>query len=321
LSNAQRQFITANWARIEALEDKFVGYSTNVTTSRIEHFLLQFPDEHMDIVLRLLENINYFDNNRVTQLVTQLGNIIRTQTNQNLENVYFCPVDDSTGSSGDWLLRRLRNDLGLGPRMNNRKFVHNRDLGILTVDERQAEIDVLERQLNAITLLPDDEQSLPNVTTSQKQLQSRLSNLQSTTAIEPRSIVFVDDMIGSGTTFLEFLEDSGSWYDENNNYFLATIVSHQKGIEKIQNTFDSIQIISVVNTIPDNQRLFHDDNTFFTPAEKGILKKYCNAVERSKLFRYGYKNSQSNVIFYERAPNNILPILYTNDNWYPLFPR
>jgi len=281
---------------------------------------MQFETNHMDIALRLLENIDYYDNASTTQLVELLGETIRSETNQNLDNVYFCPVDDSTGSSADWLLRKLRNKIGLGGRNNKKKFVRNNQLGKLTVDEKQAKIDTLQDQLNAINNLPNESQ----YGTDRSRIplfQSKISELQTQGVEEPKSIVFVDDLIGSGTTFLEFLSDSGSWYNENNEYFLATIVSHQQGVEKIQNYNDNIQIISM-DSIPDNEKLFHNSNQLFTVGEKAILQRYCKRVNSSKLFRYGYKNTQSNVIFYERASNNILPILYSNNNnWFPLFPR
>ena len=121
---------------------------------------------------------------------------------------------------------------------------------------------------------------------------------------------------------MQFLGDSGSWFDENNQYFLVTLVSHESGLSRIQDYFDQIRIISVMNPVPNANKLFHEQNNLFTKPEKGILKKYCHTIEPSKLFRYGYKNTQSNIIFYERASNNILPILYSNNKgWIPLFPR
>ena len=321
-SKVQREFIRDNWQRIEALENIFVGYGPAITTNRISHFLtVNFKEKHMDLILRLLENIDYYDNARTRHLVDQLGTMIRDVTNQNLDDVLFIPIDDSTGSSSDWLIRKLRNQMGLSAREHSNKFPRVYDLGKLTVNTTQADIDSLQRQKNAINNLPDEEAiSLENLSKI-KNIDVQIQKLKESEPMLPKTIVFVDEFIGSGTTVLEFLNNSGSWYSDEHDYHIATLCGHERGITKIQEYNDQLNIISVMDPLPDSVKLLHEQNNLFSKEEKGILKKYVHQAEPQKLFHYGYKNTQSNIVFYERASNNILPILYSETNWYPLFKR
>lgn len=233
----------------------------------------------------------------------------------------FIPIDDSTGSSSDWLLRKLRNQMGLSNHEHDKKFPRVYDLGKLTVNTTQADMDNLQRQKDAINNLPEDESDSPENLLEIQKLDEQIRKLERSESIVPKTIVFVDEFIGSGTTVLEFLTNSGSWYSDEHNYYVATLCSHQKGITKIQEYHDKLNILSVMDPLPDSKKLLHDKNNLFTKVEKGVLKKYVHQAEPKKIYHYGYKNTQSNIIFYERASNNILPILYSEIEWYPLFKR
>lgn len=321
-SNFQHQFITNNWSTFETLENTFVGYGPAITTRRIEHFLTKnFQEEHMDLILRLLENIDYYDNARTRQLVDQLATMIRDVTNQNLDDVFFIPIDDSTGSSSDWLIRKLRNQMGLSGHEHDEKFPRVYDLGKLIVNTTQADIESLQRQKDAINNLPEEEANSTENLSKIQNIDDQIHKLQGSKSIIPKTIVFVDEFIGSGTTVLEFLINSGSWYSDEHNYYVTTLCSHQKGITKIQDYNDQLNIISVMDPLPDSKKLLHDENNLFSKDEKGILKKYVHQAEPRKIYHYGFKNTQSNIIFYERVSNNVLPILYSENKWYPLFKR
>lgn len=321
-SNFQHQFISNNWSTLETLENTFVGYGPAITTHRIEHFLTKnFQEEHMDLILRLLENIDYYDNARTRQLVDQLATMIRDVTNQNLDNVLFIPIDDSTGSSSDWLIRKLRNQMGLSGHEHDDKFPRVYDIGKLIVNTTQADMENLQRQKDAINNLPEEEASSTENLSKIQNIDDQIHELQGSESIIPKTIVFVDEFIGSGTTVLEFLANSGSWYSDEHSYYVTTLCSHQKGITKIQDYNDQLNIISVMDPLPDSRKLLHDENNLFSKDEKGILKKYVHQAEPRKIYHYGFKNTQSNIIFYERVSNNVLPILYSENKWYPLFKR
>lgn len=321
-SNFQRQFLSNNWPMLETLENIFVGYAPAITTGKIGHFLTKnFQEEHMSLILKLLENIDYYDNARTRQLVNQLATMIRDVTNQNLDDVLFIPIGNSTGSSSDWLLRKLRNQMRLGDHEHDKKFPRVYDLGKLTVNTIQADMDNLQRQKDAINNLPEGESDSPENLLEIQKLDEQIDKLEHLESTVPKTIIFVDEFIGSGTTVLEFLTNSGSWYSDELNYHVVTLCSHQKGITKIQEYNAKLNILSVMDPLPDSSKLLHDQNNLFSKDEKGILKKYVHMAEPRKIYHYGYKNTQSNIIFYERASNNILPILYSEKNWYPLFKR
>jgi len=267
------QFIQDNWEKIEDLEEKFVGYLKPVSASKIEKFLRQFKKEDMPAALKLLENIDYYDNDRTSQLTNQLGRLIKNRTNNDLDQVYFCPTDSSSGSSTDMIIRKLRNELRLDAGIHNDKFIRPSELGDFALDD------------------------------------------------EPKTIVFVDDFIGSGRSFLGFWGRISAGYNDIHNYFLATVVAHQQGIKLIRKN-SPIKIITSMEPIPNSEKIFSIANKEFSKDEKEILKKYCEFVETRDHFKYGFDNTQSSVIFYERSSNNILPILYSRKNgWFPLFPR
>jgi len=138
---------------------------------------------------------------------------------------------------------------------------------------------------------------------------------------EHRNIIFVDDFIGSGGTVSNLWQVLSNWYNENHVYFLAVILGYQNKIEQIeQNT--PFRVIHAEEPLLESERIFHVDNSDFKKVEKKIIKDYCKFVDPRKDFRYGYKNSQSLVIFFYNAPNNSIPILHhTISRWVPLFPR
>lgn len=322
-TKVQRNFLNDNWPRIEAVENMCVGYGPSISSHRISYFLTKnFKEEHMDLILRLLENIDYYDNNRTVQLVNQLGEIIKGNTNQNFDDVIFIPIEDSTGTSSDWIIKKFRNQMGLGGHEHADKFPRNYNLGQLTTNTTAVDISNLETRKKAINNLPNEEANNEENLVNLEEIDQKIAKLQQSNDVLPKTIIFVDEFIGSGTTVLEFLTNAGSWYSDDHDYYVATLCSHEKGIQKIQNYHIELDTITVMNELPDSAKLFHPTNDLFSIGEIGILKKYTHEAASKTIYHYGYKNTQSNIIFYERASNNILPILYSEENnWYPLFKR
>jgi len=317
----KEQFIANNSRIIKKLKEEFEGYQTRITVSRIEQFLRLFDKEDMHAGLALLQYVDYYSNDKTTKLVKKLGKKIRQKTNNNLVSVYFCPADDSTGSSTYTILKKLRNSLGLGNRSYKKKFIDTNKLEEIAID-LESKVAHLQNQIDAIENLPPANQIYANPQAQIEILQSKIETLKVNPELtEKKTIVFVDDFIGSGTSFTTFLGGLSSWYNASYKYYLATLVAHEQGISKI--TELPIEVIVATDPIPESRKIFDEGNTFFTPQQKKILQNYCDKLSLPKLFRYGYDNTQSNVIFYERSSNNILPILNEKKvNWlYPLFPR
>ena len=69
----------------------------------------------------------------------------------------------------------------------------------------------------------------------------------------------------------------------------------------------------------DNDKFLSAQNMNYTDEEKNRIMSYC---QRAREYPIGYGNCQSNIIFYYRAPNNVISILRANnDNWQGLFIR
>lgn len=301
---------------------KFEGYLKPVTRNVIEQFLRGFETQDIGVALKLLQHVDYYSNDRTSQLIRPLAKKIKAKTNTKLENVFFSPTDFSSGSSTDLIIRKLRNDL----RLEDDKFApmfirHVQDLSNFAITEKD-QIENLKAQINAIENRHDYSESNTRYKEQIRGLQLQISDLEvqqiKSTA---KTIVFVDDFIGSGKSIVDFWDTVSPYYNEDHQYYLAVLVAHKQGIENIKaNT--PIEIICATNPLPYSKKVFHADNTDFDENEKNVLKKYCDKMKFSQENRYGYRNTQSLVIFYERASNNILPILYSRKNKWPApFPR
>jgi len=236
-------------------------------------FLRQFYTDQ-ELALKFLESIQYFTRNRTMGLIRQLRELIRTETNQTLTNIYFCPMNMSSGSSSDWVLNDLRHALRMNVHRYDSQFIYPSNL--------------VEFADNA----------------------------------DPRTVVFVDDMIGSGKTVTDFWLNVRQNPNPNNQYYVATLLGYQSSIQHIETEEPDLQVITAEAPMPESAKIFHSSNTDFTNNEKEILKRYCRNVSSSEENAYGFRDTQSMVVFYTRAPNNALPILYSKRNgWFPLFPR
>lgn len=145
------------------------------------------------------------------------------------------------------------------------------------------------------------------------------SLFQSLTDARNKNIIFIDDLIGSGTSFVDFYSRISSTFDDTCKYHVAVITAHKEGVEFIKST-TSVDIISATRMIPYTKKILHPNNPCFSNQEREILKKYCKRMGVKKDYMFGYKKMASPVIFYEKTPNNVMPILYDKRrNWHTVF--
>lgn len=119
-------FFITNSPKLDTLAQRFGNYSSGITKSNIEHFISQFEPQDMATALKLLENIDYYDGPRITNLARSLGNEIKAVTNNQLNDVLFYPIKPSYGTSTESVQRKLRQTLSLTPAQRqefNRKFI------------------------------------------------------------------------------------------------------------------------------------------------------------------------------------------------------
>ncbi|WP_410880490.1 hypothetical protein [Myroides sp. DW712] len=147
-----------------------------------------------------------------------------------------------------------------------------------------------------------------------------------------KHIIFLDDFIGSGNTFIkEFNKNDIQNFIITNNinklYILSVIIMNE-GKNKINSTFSNIEIIA-----EERFKLFDKlyspfnafTNTTLETVEKVALK-YGQMIPvvppPTSYLPLGYGQSESIISFFHGTPNNTLPIIWGNSNgWFPLFAR
>ena len=319
--NNKQQFYEKHNSEISNLCEKFEGYMIPITKDRIKDYLCQFELNDKAAGLKLLQKVDYYSNARVSSLVNELGMKLRELTNQNFNNVYFCPTNHSSGSSADTIIRKLRNFLQLGNRRYDSKFIYISDLGQI-IENIVVKISLLEDEIQRIESLPDDAISKTVRRQQISELKSEIEDLEcERIRSPPKTIIFVDDYVGSGNSFKEFWYNIGTLLNENCKFIFAVLIAHQQGKESIEDELP-IKLIMPTMPIPHNNKIFHNENPMFTEDEKITIKKYCDSLGLPDRIKYGFMNTQAMVVIYERTPNNTLPILHARTKkWEPLFPR
>lgn len=148
--------------------------------------------------------------------------------------------------------------------------------------------------------------------------------LESSNLQEVDTVIYVDDFIGSGNSFTE-------WYKEKEilkkihqksilherQAILAAIVM-EEGKELLQIKFPDIKIYAELRSkaFCENRSPFNLTNN--REQLRMIASKYGKLISKNPL---GYDNSQSLVAFEYGTPNNSLPIIWSESNWHPIFPR
>lgn len=159
--------------------------------------------------------------------------------------------------------------------------------------------------------------------------QSRESDIKVSVNYEEESgknyshIVFIDDFIGSGNTFLEEyrekkIEDWVLNEKIDNKYILAPIMMWN-GQKNIEYNFPDFTICADIRV-----ELFHN---YISPLDAfnnydsihSFASEYgAKLLKKSPL---GYGNGQALVAYFHSTPNNTLPIIWHNKKWQPLYPR
>ena len=137
-----------------------------------------------------------------------------------------------------------------------------------------------------------------------------------------KKIIFIDHFIGTGNSILRTWGGIQQWQNDNHEYYVGAIVSYGDAMERIEEETDSILQVFSGLVLPSHARAFDQNNNTFSSVEQDIIKRYCRNIENNECHQYGHNNSQSLVIFHDRAPNNTLPILHKcYTEWKALFPR
>jgi len=151
-------------------------------------------------------------------------------------------------------------------------------------------------------------------------------------------IVFIDDIIGSGGSIINGIEDLNRICGEtigrrNIKVVIATICGLESGREAIERKVESeipfkVEIY-ICDTLNDSNRCFTDNSLVFDDEgerrrAKEIAHKY--GVKLQKKQPLGFDGGQLIIAFEDACPNNSLPILWCHTEsstfiWTPLFKR
>ena len=141
---------------------------------------------------------------------------------------------------------------------------------------------------------------------------------------EYKTLIFIDDFIGSGQTFIEEykkIQWIKNWKDNNQvekTYLLSAIIMND-GAQKI-NFFDS----SIKIKAEERFKIFQNGTSPLT-AYKNILSLKSISLKYGRTLNHlnslGYSDGQSMVAFFHGTPDNTLPIIWEHIKWNPIYPR
>lgn len=140
-------------------------------------------------------------------------------------------------------------------------------------------------------------------------------------------VFFVDDVIGSGKTFCDFVKGHtavstmlapGSTIQVK----LLSVVITQNGRERLSMSYPQIELLGEEKPLVFN----HNGSCFGSHYKmlpyRELAFKYGKRLTGKKTDALGYDNSQQLVVFSHSIPNNSLPIFWSSaKGWKPLVPR
>jgi hypothetical protein len=143
--------------------------------------------------------------------------------------------------------------------------------------------------------------------------------------------VFVDDFLGTGTQFNDFLADTGlAAYVSSCCFIYGSLAAHTLGMSNLRIAFPDLHV-ATVEKLDDSHALFHDTG--------GSFPDELNSCETAKQFYYdllddrglhivgpdrrGFGHFEIAYAFEHAVPDNSLPILWWDESsqWRPLFDR
>lgn len=144
-----------------------------------------------------------------------------------------------------------------------------------------------------------------------------------------KNIVFLDDIIGSGDTFINFLYRISMEIPSlisNRKIYLLSLFNLEKGINNLNQMQELDWEITLINTTLEKS-IFEDLslNEDQIRLYKSIVRKYERRIAKDKseeIYIMGYKRSEILLGLFYNTPNNTLSTFWKKDeDWKPLFPR
>ncbi len=143
--------------------------------------------------------------------------------------------------------------------------------------------------------------------------------------------VFIDDFLGTGTQFAEFLQNTGLESVLSNTPFVyAPLVAHIDGVNALRSRYPHL-LVGAAETLDENHALFDPKAEIFPDevnSEDSARDFYYDLLKNRGIDlqgpdRRGYGHFELAYAFEHAVPDNSLPLLWWPDspNWRPLFDR
>jgi hypothetical protein len=146
-----------------------------------------------------------------------------------------------------------------------------------------------------------------------------------------KSIIFVDDCIGSGNQLEQFFDRSNvklkidSAFQNNIKVYYLILTGYKNNIDIIQKSknLEHIKIVAC-DELSDNDRIFNPKNIIWYDDEefqKAVLY-FKNLEKEYGISQYGWSNLDFSVFIHNTVPDWSLPIFWMeNSDWTPLMKR
>jgi hypothetical protein len=140
--------------------------------------------------------------------------------------------------------------------------------------------------------------------------------------------VFIDDLLGTGTQFIDMVREEDLVDAIKNNYVIyAPLVAHKKGMEALNRSYASLHVIAAEfldESVSTFNNCFNDNHN--TPEmarafyDQMLEKRNLKILDSNN--KYGFGNLELAYIFEHGTPDNSLHILWDKQtNWNPLYKR
>lgn len=151
-----------------------------------------------------------------------------------------------------------------------------------------------------------------------------------TKAVDINALAFIDDFIGTGDSACKYFRELEEMYGDllqKQDLFLLFISGFVSAKTRVEDCLSELGLqvqIHICDPLDDSARIFGElSTTFSNPAERNRAREICYeyGARLVKSYPLGYGDCQAAIVFEDTCPNNTLPILWSEKDWVPLFPR
>jgi hypothetical protein len=149
------------------------------------------------------------------------------------------------------------------------------------------------------------------------------------------SVVFVDDLVGTGeqaASFLDRILRRYPWLNTRSiSVYLCALAGYERAIPDLQSRLGKRIRVFVGMTLKDEDKAFSPGNSLWdTEADRNDARDWCLQISRQigvpERDALGYRGSESLIAFSSNTPDNTLPLFWASEKngqrpWKPLLPR